>query len=87
MEIEKLGKLYHLTMKDGDYVTEHMNAFNTMVSQLLSVEIKILDENKCISLLFSLQDSWDSLIVAISSNTTALKFDEVISSLLSEEMR
>jgi hypothetical protein len=29
----------------------------------------------------------DSLVVAIGSNTTALKFDEVVSSLLSEEMR
>ena len=25
-------KLYNLRMKDGDAVTEHMNAFNTMVS-------------------------------------------------------
>jgi hypothetical protein len=35
----------------------------------------------------SLPDSWDSLVVAIGSNTTSLKFDEVVSSLLSEEMR
>jgi hypothetical protein len=38
-------------------------------------------------LLFSLPDSWDSFVVAIGSNTTALKFDEVVSSLLLEEMR
>jgi hypothetical protein len=44
-------KLYNLRMRDGDSVTEHLNAFNTVVSQLLSVEIKILDEDKCISLL------------------------------------
>jgi hypothetical protein len=68
-------------------VAEHLNAFNTMVSQLVFVEIKISDEDKCISLLFSLPDSWDSLVVAIGSNTTTLKFDEVVSSLLSEEMR
>ena len=34
-------KLYNLRMKDGDSVTEHLNAFNTVVSQLLSVDIKI----------------------------------------------
>ena len=34
-------KLYNLRMKDGDSVTEHLNAFNTMVSQLSSVDIKI----------------------------------------------
>jgi hypothetical protein len=80
-------KLYNLRMRDGDSVAEHLNAFNTVVSQLVSVEIKISNEYKCISLLCSLPDSWDSLVVSRGSNTTALKFDEVVSSLLSEEMR
>jgi hypothetical protein len=80
-------KLYNLRMRDGDSVAEHLNAFNTVVSQLVSVDIKISDEDKCISLLCSLLDSWDSLVVAIGSNTTSLKFEEVVSSLLSEEMR
>jgi hypothetical protein len=80
-------KLYNLRMRDGDSVEEHLNAFNTVVSQLVSVEIKISDEDKCISLQCSLPDSWDSLVVAIGSNTTSLKFDEVVSSLLSKDMR
>jgi hypothetical protein len=79
-------KLYNLRMRDGDSVTKHLNAFNTVVSQLLSVEIKISDEDMCISLLFSLPDSWDTLFVAIGSNTTTLSFDDVVSSLFSEEM-
>ena len=80
-------KLYNLTMKNGDSVTENLNAFNTMVSQLSSVEIKISDEDKCISLLCSLPDSWDSLVIAIGSNATTLQFDEIVSALLTEEMR
>jgi hypothetical protein len=80
-------KLYNLRMRDGDSMVEHLNAFNTMVSQLVSIEIKISDEDKCISLRCSLPDLWDSLVVAIDSNTNALRFDEVVSSLLSEEMR
>ena len=74
-------------MKDADSVTKHMNAFNTMVSELASIDIKILDEDKCISLLCSLPDSWDSLVIAIGSNATALQFDEIVSALLTEEMR
>jgi len=74
-------------MKDGDSVTEHLNAFNSVVSQLLSVDIKILDEDKCISLLCSLPNSWDSLVMAIGNNAIALYFDEIVSSLLTEEMR
>jgi hypothetical protein len=65
-------KLYNLRMKDGDLVTKHLNAFNTMVSQLLSVDINIYNEDKCIILLCSLPDLWDSLVVAIGSNETTL---------------
>jgi hypothetical protein len=80
-------KLYNLRMRYGDSVAENLNAFNTVVSQLVFVEIKISDEDKCISLLCYLPDSWDSLVVAIGSNTIALNFYEVVSSLFSEEMR
>ena len=79
--------MYNLRMKDGDSVTEHLNAFNTVVSQLLSADIKISNEDTCISLLCSIPDSWDNLVIAIGSNTTALQFDEIVSSLLTEEMR
>jgi hypothetical protein len=80
-------KLYNLRMRYANSVAEHLNAFNIVVSQLVSVEIKISDEDKCISLLCSLPDLWDSLVMAIGINTTSLKFDEVVSSLLSEDMR
>jgi hypothetical protein len=53
----------------------------------LSIYIKIYDEDKCIHLFCSLPDSCDSLVVAIGSNSTTLTFDDVVSSLLSEEMR
>eukprot|EP00253_Pinus_taeda_P034146 PITA_34146 len=80
-------KLYNLRMRDGDSMKKHLNAFNIVVSHLLSIDIKILDEDKCISLLCSLLDSWDSLVVVICSNVTALQFDEMVSSLMSKEMK
>jgi hypothetical protein len=76
------NKLYNMRMRDGDSMTEHLNTFKTVVSQLVYVEIKISDEDKCIILLCSLPDSWDILVVAIGSNKNSLKFDEVVSSLL-----
>lgn len=42
---------------------------------------------KCISLLCSLPNSRDSLVIAIGRNATAFQFDEIFSSLLMEEMR
>ena len=53
----------------------------------ISVEIKISDEDKCISLFFSLPDLWDTLVMVIGSNATSLNFDEVVSSLLLKDMR
>ena len=45
------------------------------------------EQGKCITLLCSLPNSWDNLIVAIASaSQMTLKFDEIVSSLLSEEM-
>jgi hypothetical protein len=81
------NKLYLLRMSDGSSVTEHLNVFNTIISQLSFVDIKITEEEKCIILLCSFPNSWDNLVVAIGSNTTTLALEDVVSSLLSEEMR
>ena len=35
----------------------------------------------------SLPESWDNLVIAIGNNTTTLNFDEIVSAVLSEEMR
>jgi hypothetical protein len=51
------------------------------------VRLYISNEYKCINLLFFVPDSWDSLVVAIGSNTPTLSFDDVVSSSLLEEMR
>jgi hypothetical protein len=75
-------------MDDGDSVTEHLNYFNTLVSKLVSINIMIAEEDKCITLLCSFPYSWDNLFVAVGSTTqSTLKYDDVVSSLLSEEMR
>src|SRR6202789_501894 len=53
------NKLYHIRMEDGYFVTEHINAFNNLVSQLVFVNIMIVEEDTCITLLCSLPNSWD----------------------------
>jgi hypothetical protein len=51
------------------------------------VDIKIIEEEKSISLLFSFPYYSDSLVMAIWSNTNTLALEDVVSSLLSEEIR
>eukprot|EP00253_Pinus_taeda_P002570 PITA_02570 len=79
--------VYNLRMKDGDSMIENMNALNILVSKLAFVDIKILNEDKCISLLCSIPDSWDSLVIAIGGNESALQFNEIVSTFLTKEMR
>ena len=33
-------KLYNMRMKDGDSVIKHLNAFNIVICQMLSIDIK-----------------------------------------------
>ena len=75
-------KLFSLRMGDGDSVTEHMNAFNTIVTQLISIEVKMDEEDSCITLFYSLPNSWDNLVMAIGSIVKTLVLDEVVFSLL-----
>ena len=75
-------------MDENDTAIEHLNVYNTMVIQITYVGIKMDEEYKCITLLCYFPDFWDNLIVAIgSASQMTLKFDERVSSLLSEEMR
>lgn len=69
-------------MKDEDSVIEHMNAFNTMVYQLLYIDINISYEDKFISLSCSVSNSWDSMVFTIGSNETTLKVYQIVSSIL-----
>jgi hypothetical protein len=77
-------KLYLLRMSDRISVIHHLNAFNTIISQLSFVDIKIIEEEKCISLLCSLPESWDILVVSIGSNITTLALEDVVASLILE---
>ena len=74
-------------MKDGDLATKHLSAFNIVISQLFSIDIKITQEDKCISMLYSLSNSWGNLVVSIGRNNTTLKLDNVVVATLSKEMR
>ena len=80
-------RLYLLRMNDGDSITKHLNAFNSVINQWLSVNIKITKEEKRISIFCSLLDSWDNLVMVVGRNNTTLKIDDVVVALFSEEMR
>eukprot|EP00253_Pinus_taeda_P012974 PITA_12974 len=81
-------QLYNLRMKEGSNVAERLNFFNTLTCQLTDMEVKIQEEDKVITLLCSLPESWDHFVTSISfSSADSLKFESVVGALLSEEVR
>jgi len=84
-----MKKLFNLKMADNESITEHLNEFNTLTSQLESVEINFDDETRALVLLSSLPETWDGLMMAVSSScgTRILKFDNAVGIFLSEKVR
>jgi hypothetical protein len=81
-------QLYSLWMKEGKKFANHLNTFNTLIVQLTSMEVKFEDEDKAITLLYSLPKSWDNLVTSISfSSTNVLDYDSIVGALLAEAMR
>lgn len=56
------NRLYSLKMKEGAKVSEHLNTFNDILSQLESIGVKMDDEDKAVTLLCTLPDSYDNLV-------------------------
>jgi hypothetical protein len=80
-------QLYSLKMKEGMKIADHLNVFNTLICQLNSMDVKLDDEDKAVTLLCSLPESWDHFVTSISFSTTeTLEFDIVVGALLSEEV-
>jgi len=75
-------------MKEGTSIVDHLNDFNTLLVQLQSIEVKLESEDKDITLLCSLPESWDHFVTSLSiSSSETIEFDDLVASLLSEETR
>ena len=84
-----MKKLFNLKMSESGPVVEHLNSFNTVVNQLVSVGIKFDDEIYALILLASLPNSWETLRAAITNSigNGTLKFIDVRNAILAEEVQ
>jgi len=87
-----LKQLVDLKMKEGVAMSNHLNEFNTIFSQLFAQKIVFEDSVKAMFLLVTLPESWDTFHTAISNSAPAesvaggLTVANVEGSLLTEEV-
>ena len=80
--------LFNMKMVEGGSVTGHLNEFNTIISQLSFVGVNFEEEIRALMILCSLPESWNGLVMVVSNfvlGSNTLKFDNMISVILSEE--
>ncbi|GJS12355.1 putative RNA-directed DNA polymerase [Tanacetum coccineum] len=61
-----IGQLVNTKMNEGASVADHVNEFNSILSRLMSVDIKLDDEVQALLLLSSLPESWSGTVTAVS---------------------
>ena len=69
-------------MSEGGYVVDHLNEFNTLISQLSSEKVNFEDEVRAHLILCSLPESWNNLVIIVSNyvpSSGTLKFDKCYS--------
>ena len=81
-----IRRLLNLQTFETGSVSDHINEFNMIVSQLNYVDINFEDEIKALILMSSLPESWDTVVAAIRSSRVSekLKFDEIRDVVLSK---
>ncbi|GKV40824.1 hypothetical protein SLEP1_g48425 [Rubroshorea leprosula] len=84
-----IRKLVNLKYKEGKNVSEHLNNFQEILNELVTVKLAIDDEVQALILLSSLLDSWETLVVTLSNSTRdgEMTLQLVKDSILSEESR
>ena len=78
-------KLYGLKMAEGSDLSQHINVFNQIISDLKRVNVKFEDEDKTLMLLNSLPASstYENLVTTPMWGKETLDLEEITSVLLS----
>ncbi|KAJ0080954.1 hypothetical protein Patl1_12169 [Pistacia atlantica] len=81
-------KLYNLLLHDEDSFAAHLDNFNTLVNQLLAMDVQLIEGEKVVTLLCSLSNTWDNLIVVIGGvGSIEMLWETVCFTLLAGDMQ
>ncbi|KAA8547298.1 hypothetical protein F0562_003838 [Nyssa sinensis] len=63
-----IRKLVNMKFKEGSSIADHLNEFQSVVNQLVTMKMVIEDELQALLLLSSLPHSWETLVVTVSNS-------------------
>ena len=78
-------QLYALHMSEGVNITDHLDEFNRLITELEAIGAKIEEEDKEILLLVSLPSPYEHLRTTLMYGKDTLRLDEVVAKLISHE--
>ena len=78
-------QLFMLCMEEGTRFVDHLNVFNKLVTQLVSVDEIIEENDKVVILASSLPPSWEQLVMNILVGKNTLNFNQTVAYLLEAE--
>ena len=74
-------------MPEGGDLVAHIQRFNQVCSEVMSLDVKIDEEDRALLLLCSLPGSYDGLITTLVYGKKILNYEEVVGVLRSNEQR
>ncbi|GMF62465.1 unnamed protein product [Phytophthora fragariaefolia] len=80
-------RFFTTMMAEGDGVLEHINKIKTLAEQIDAVGAPVSEDDLVITLLASLNESYQFLITALESRADSLTWELVTSRLLHEDMK
>ena len=87
-KIYLIQRLYNLWMKESASVQKHLNEFKSLSSHISAQWKNIEDELRAMLLMSSLPSSWKNFVIIVyNASTTAVKYSEVTSAILTEAAR
>ena len=60
----------NLKLKEGKSIAEHLSEFQDLVNQMVTMNLIIDDELQVLLFLSSLPDSWETLVVSLSTSAS-----------------